>query len=131
MGEPLQDTVAHVLTRACVLLSFACALARRVVKNLLEHHKRFYHGHPLRGAHHYQSRRRDYKPFRTLQESWPNSSSDSYLPNKDCDEILWTGTKIYRNKWVISDNIGFTSGIQFISRAIDMIQNRGRPLIFL
>ena len=27
-----------------------------------------------------------------LQESWPDSSS------KDCDEISWVGTKIYRNK---------------------------------
>ena len=43
-----------------------------------------------------------------LQESWPDSCSDSYLPNKDRDEILGAGTKIYRNKWVISDNIGFT-----------------------
>ena len=33
-----------------------------------------------------------------LQESWPDSSIDSYLPNKDCDEILRAGTKIYRNK---------------------------------
>ena len=30
-----------VLTRACVLLSFVCALVRRVLKNLLEHHKSF------------------------------------------------------------------------------------------
>ena len=30
-----------------------------------------------------------------MQESWPDSSSDSYLPNKDCDEILRAGTKIY------------------------------------
>ena len=33
--------LVHVRTRACVLLSFACALAHRVVKNLLEHHKSF------------------------------------------------------------------------------------------
>ena len=51
--------LARVLTRACVLLSFVCALARRVVTNLLEHHKKFYHGHPIREARHYQSRRRD------------------------------------------------------------------------
>ena len=44
-----------------------------------------------------------------LQESWPDSSSDFYLPNKDCDEILQAGTKIYRNKWVIPDTIGFTN----------------------
>ena len=31
--------LARVLTRACVLLSFAHALVRTVVKNLLEHHK--------------------------------------------------------------------------------------------
>ena len=66
-----------------------------------------------------------------LQESWPDSSSNSYLPNKDYDEILRVGTKIYRNKWVISDNIGFASGMHFIPRAIDVIQNRGRPLTFL
>ena len=56
-----------------------------------------------------------------LPKSWPDSSSDSYLPNKDCDEILQAGTKIYRNKWVISDNIGFASGIHFIPRAINVI----------
>ena len=33
-----------------------------------------------------------------LQEPWPDSSSNSYLPNKDRDKILWMGTKIYRNK---------------------------------
>ena len=33
--------LACVLARACVLLSFARALVRRVVKNLLEHHKSF------------------------------------------------------------------------------------------
>ena len=33
--------LVHVLTRACVLLSYACALAHRVVKNLLKHHKSF------------------------------------------------------------------------------------------
>ena len=53
------------------------------------------------------------------QESWPDSSSDSYLPNKDCDEILQAGTKIYRNK--MSDNIGFASGIHFIPRDINVI----------
>ena len=66
-----------------------------------------------------------------LQESWPDSSSYSYLPNKECDEILQAGTKIYRNKWVIYDNINFASGIHFIPRAIDMIQNYGRPLASL
>ena len=60
-----------------------------------------------------------------------DSSSDSYLLNKDCDEILRAGTKVYRNKWVIPDNIGFASGIHFIPRAIDVIRNRGRPLAFL
>ena len=65
-----------------------------------------------------------------LQESWSDSSSNSYLPNKDCDEILRAGTKICRNKWVISDNIGFASGIHFIPRAIDVIWNHGRPLAF-
>ena len=33
--------LVHVLTRACVLLSFVHALAHRVVKNLLKHHKSF------------------------------------------------------------------------------------------
>ena len=47
-----------VFTRACVLLSFARALAHCVVKNFLKHHK-FYHGHPIQGASYYQSRRRD------------------------------------------------------------------------
>ena len=32
------------------------------------------------------------------QESWPDFSSNSYLPNKDCDEIFRVGTKIFRNK---------------------------------
>ena len=66
-----------------------------------------------------------------LQESWPDSSSDSYLPNKDCDEDLRVDTKIYRNKLVNCDNIGFVSGIHFIPRTIDVIQNYGRPLTFL
>ena len=66
-----------------------------------------------------------------LQESWPDSSSDSYLPNKDCDKVLRVGTKTYRNKWVISDNTGFASGTHFIPRAINMIRNCGRPLAFL
>ena len=30
-----------------------------------------------------------------LQESWPDSSNDSFLPNKDCDEILRVDTIIY------------------------------------
>ena len=68
---------------------------------------------------------------RLLQESWSDSSSNSYLPNKDCGEVLRASTKIYMNKWVISDNSGFASGIHFIPRAINVIQNRGRPLAFL
>ena len=90
--------LARVLTRACVLLSFTHALACRVVKNLLEHHKSFtmailYEGPTtinlidMIGNH-----------SGLLQESWPDSSSNSYLPNKDCDEILRAGTKINRNK---------------------------------
>ena len=114
-----------------MLLSFACALARTVVKNLLEHHKSFYHGHPYEGPATIKLVDVIRNHSGLLQQSWPDSSSDSYLPNKYCDEILQVGTKIYWNKWVISDNIGFAGGIHFIPRAIDMIRNRGRPLAFL
>ena len=114
-----------------MLLSFACALARRVVKNLLEHYKRFYYGHLYEGLTTINLIDMIRNHSGLLQESWPDSSSDSYLSNKDCDEILLVGTKIYRNQWVISDNIGFASGIHFIPRAIDVIRNCGRLLAFL
>ena len=45
--SPKMDELSHntasacVLNRDCVLLSFACALVHKIVKNLLEHHKRF------------------------------------------------------------------------------------------
>ena len=88
----------RVLTRACVLLSFTCTLVHRVVKNLLEHHKSctmaiLYEGPTTINL---VDVIRNHSVL--LQESLPDSSSDSYLPNKDCDEILWVGTKIYRNK---------------------------------
>ena len=98
--------LACVLTRACMLLSFACALVHRVVKNLLEHYKRFYRGHLYEGLTTINLVNMIRNHSGTLQESWPDSSSDSYLSNKDCDEILLAGTKIYRNQWVTSDNIG-------------------------
>ena len=78
-----------------MLLSFAHALARRVVKNLLEHHKMtiLYEGPATINL---IDVIRNHSGL--LQESWPASSSNSYLPNKDRDEILWVHTKIYRNK---------------------------------
>ena len=90
--------LAHVLTRACVLLSFARVLARRVVKNLLEHHKSFTMAILYEGPATINLVNMMKNHSGLLQESWPDSSSDSYLPNKDCDESLQAGTKIYRNK---------------------------------
>ena len=95
--------LARMLTRACVLLSFARAPACRVVKNLLKHHKSFtmailYEG-PTTINLIYVIRNHS----GLLQESWPDSFSDSYLPNKDCDEILQAGTKIFKNKRAIPE----------------------------
>ena len=87
--------LACVLTRACVLLSFACALACRVVKNLLEHHKSFTMAILYEGPATINVIDVIRNHSELLQ---PDSSSDSYILNKDCDEILWAGTKIYRNK---------------------------------
>ena len=81
-----------------MLLSFARAFACRVVKNLLEHHKSFTMAilcERLTAINLVDVIRNN---SGLLQKSWHYSSSDSYLPNKDCDEILWAGTKIYRNK---------------------------------
>ena len=90
--------LARVLTRACVLLSFERALARRVVKNLLEHHKIFTMAilYKRPATINLIDVIRNHSGL--LQESWPDSPSDSYLPNKGCDEILRAGTKFYRNK---------------------------------
>ena len=87
-----------VLTGAYVLLSFTHALACRVVKNLLKHHESFtiaiLYKEPttinlVDGIRNHSEQ---------LQESWPDSSSNTYLPNNDCHEILQMGTKIYSNK---------------------------------
>ena len=117
--------LACVLTRACVLLSFVHALACRVAKNLLKHHKKFTMAILYKGPAIINLVDVIRNHTRLLQESWPDSS------RKDCDEISRVGTKIYRNKWVIPDNIGFASGIHFIPRAIGMIWNCGRLLAFL
>ena len=90
--------LARVLTRACVLLSFMCALVRRVVKNLLKHHKSFTMAVLCEGPATINLVNMIRNHSGLLQESWPDSSNDFYLPNKDFDEILWAGTKIYRNK---------------------------------
>ena len=90
--------LVRVLTRACVLLSFARALAHKVVKNLLEHHKSFTMTILYKGLTTINLVDVIRNHSGLLQESWPDSSSDSYLPNKDCDESLRAGTKIYRNK---------------------------------
>ena len=90
--------LACVLTRTCVLLSFACALMCRVVRNLFEHHKCFTMAILYKGPATINLVNVIRNHSGLLQESWPDSSSDSYLPNKDCDEILRVGTKIYRNK---------------------------------
>ena len=87
--------LACVLTRACVLLSFMHALALRVVKNLLERHKSFTMAILCEGPTTINPIDVIRNRSGLLQESWPDSS---YLPNKDCDEILRVGTKIYRNK---------------------------------
>ena len=81
-----------------MLLSFARALARRVVKNLLEHHKSITMAILYEGPATITLIDVIRNHSGLLQESWPDSSSNSYLPNKDCDDILWAGTKIYRNK---------------------------------
>ena len=88
----------RVLTRVCVLLSFVCALARRVVKNLLKHHKSFTMAILYKGPASINLVDMIRNHSGLLQESWPDSSNDSYLPNKDCGKTLWAGTKIYRNK---------------------------------
>ena len=81
-----------------MLVSFAHALARRVVKNFLKHPKSFTKAilYKRPSTINLVNMIRNHSGL--LQESWPDSSSDSYLPNKGCDEILWAGTKIYRNK---------------------------------
>ena len=84
-----------VLTRTCVLLSFGRALAHRVVKNLLEHHKSFTMTILCEGPTTINLIDVIRNHSGLLQESWPDSSSDSYLPDKECDEILRVGTKIY------------------------------------
>ena len=81
-----------------MLLSFVCALVHRVVKNLLEHYKSFTMAILYEGPTTINLVDAIRNHSGLLQESWLNSSSDSYLPNKDCDEILQVGTKIYRNK---------------------------------
>ena len=81
-----------------MLLSFTCAFARRVIKNLFKHHKSFTMAILCKGPATINLVNMITNHLGLLQESWPDSSSDSYLPNKDCDEILWVGTKIYRNK---------------------------------
>ena len=78
-----------------MLLNFVHALARRVVKNLLEHHKSFTMAILYEGPATINLVDVIRNHSELLQ---PDSSSDSYLPNKNCDEILWAGTKIYRNK---------------------------------
>ena len=89
--------LARVLTRACVLLSFTRALAHRVVKNLLEHHKSFTMAILCEGPPTINLIDMIRNHSGLLQEYWPDSSSNSYLPNKDCDEILRASTKIYSN----------------------------------
>ena len=81
-----------------MLLSFARALARRVVKNLLEHHKSFTIAILCERPATINLIDMIRNHSGLLQESLSDSSSDSYLPNKDCDENLREGTKIYRNK---------------------------------
>ena len=98
MGEPVHDISSACFTRACVLLSFTRALIHRVVKNLLEHHKSFTMAILCNGPATVNLVDVIRNHSGLLQESWPDSSSDSYLPNKDCDEILRVGAKIYRNK---------------------------------
>ena len=77
--------LARVLTRVCVLLGFTCALARRVVKNLLKHHKSFTMAILCEGPTTINLVDVIRNHSGLLQESWPDSSSDSYLPNKDFD----------------------------------------------
>ena len=81
-----------------MLLSFACALAHRVVKNLLKHHKSFTMAIQCKGPATINLVDVIRNHSELLQEYCPDSSNDSYLPNKDYDEILQVGTKIYRNK---------------------------------
>ena len=114
--------LSYVLTRDYVLLSFVHALAHRVVKNFLKHHEKFTMAILCKEPATIILVNMVWNHSGLLQESWPDSSSDTYVFTK---KGLWwdlqTGTKIYRNKWVIPDSIGFASGMHFISRAIDVI----------
>ena len=77
-------------------LSFACALARTIIKNLLEHHKSFTMAILYEGPATINLVNMIRNHSELLQEYWHDSSSDSFL--SDCYEILWADTKIYRNK---------------------------------
>ena len=77
-----------------MLLSFACALTRKVVKNLLKHHKKFYHGHPMYlyeqpATINFVNVIRNHSGL--LQESWPDSSTcGSGIPGNivtPCDNV--------------------------------------------
>ena len=81
-----------------MLLNFARALACRVVKNLLKHHKSFTMAILYEGPTTINLIDVIRNHSGLEQESLSDSSSDSYLPNKDCDKSLWADTKIYRNK---------------------------------
>ena len=65
------------------------------VKNLLKHHKSFTMAILYKGPATINLVNVIRNHSGLLQESWPDSSSDFYLLNKDCDDILWAGTKIY------------------------------------
>ena len=98
MGEPLHNTPSVCAHQSLCAIEFVCALVHRVVKNLLKHHKSFTMAILYEGPTTINLVNVIRNHSGLWQESWPNSSSDSYLPNKNCDEILRVGTKIYRNK---------------------------------
>ena len=69
--------LACVLTRDCVLLNFTCALAHRVVKNLLQDHKSFTMATLCKRPATINLVNVISNHSGLLQESWPDSSSDS------------------------------------------------------
>ena len=83
-----------------MLLNFVRALACRVVKNLLDHHRSFTIAILCEGPATISLVDIIRNHSGLLKESWPDSSSDSFLPNKDCDEsygraLKFTGINEY------------------------------------
>ena len=74
--------LSYVLTRAYVLLSFVHALARRVVKNYVKHHEKFTMAIVYEEPATINQVDVIWNHSGLLQESWPDSSSDTYVLTK-------------------------------------------------